>query len=192
MERIDSGRPISHVAAEAGVSRQRLGVWYRRWRAHGEQGLGWAFVEIDGVYQAGVCLRTSDEGARGDTFMVKGDGSSAAPDVPNDAMPLGAVVAIATLADCLPMANHMDLGDTERIVVGYDTLDHCIPADEDQSAAHGSGFAPEGAFLIRDITDQLPYGHFAVGRWGWMLTDIDQLDEPIRATGKQGVWEWTP
>ena len=39
MERIDSGRPISHVAAEAGVSRQRLGVWYRRWRAHGEQGL---------------------------------------------------------------------------------------------------------------------------------------------------------
>ncbi len=39
MERIDSGRPISHVAAEAGVSRQRLGVWYRRWRAHGQQGL---------------------------------------------------------------------------------------------------------------------------------------------------------
>lgn len=39
MERIDAGRPISHVAAEAGVSRQRLGVWYRRWRAHGEQGL---------------------------------------------------------------------------------------------------------------------------------------------------------
>ena len=39
MERIDQGRPISHVAAEAGVSRQRLGEWYRRWRQFGEAGL---------------------------------------------------------------------------------------------------------------------------------------------------------
>lgn len=39
MERIDLGRPISHVAAEGGVSRQRLGEWYRRWRAEGEAGL---------------------------------------------------------------------------------------------------------------------------------------------------------
>lgn len=33
MDRIDSGRPVSHVAAEAGVSRQRLGEWHRRWIA---------------------------------------------------------------------------------------------------------------------------------------------------------------
>ncbi|MFV5998946.1 helix-turn-helix domain-containing protein [Streptomyces sp. NPDC056231] len=37
--RIDAGRPIAHVAAEAGLSRRRLPKWYARWRAHGENGL---------------------------------------------------------------------------------------------------------------------------------------------------------
>lgn len=39
IERIESGRPISHVADEAGVSRQRLGEWYRRWLEEGDEGL---------------------------------------------------------------------------------------------------------------------------------------------------------
>lgn len=38
-ERIDSGRPIAHVAAEAGVSRATLSKWYGRWRDEGEAGL---------------------------------------------------------------------------------------------------------------------------------------------------------
>lgn len=38
-ERIDEGRPICHVADEAGVSRQRMGVWYSRWLEEGEAGL---------------------------------------------------------------------------------------------------------------------------------------------------------
>lgn len=38
-ERIAAGRPISHVAREMGISRQRAGVWYRRWQADGEDGL---------------------------------------------------------------------------------------------------------------------------------------------------------
>ncbi|WP_160150459.1 helix-turn-helix domain-containing protein [Nonomuraea solani] len=37
--RIDAGRPIAHVAAEAGLSRRCLAKWYARWRAHGENGL---------------------------------------------------------------------------------------------------------------------------------------------------------
>ncbi|GGV59300.1 hypothetical protein GCM10010294_07250 [Streptomyces griseoloalbus] len=37
--RIDAGRPIAHVAAEAGISRRCLAKWYARWRAHGENGL---------------------------------------------------------------------------------------------------------------------------------------------------------
>src|SRR5690606_7223217 len=32
-------RPIAHVAAEAGVSRQCLGKWVARYREHGEAGL---------------------------------------------------------------------------------------------------------------------------------------------------------
>ena len=38
-ERVDSGRPISHVAAEAGVARQTLGKWHERWSVQGDQGL---------------------------------------------------------------------------------------------------------------------------------------------------------
>lgn len=38
-ERVDRGRPKAHVAAEAGISRQCLWKWHRRWLAEGEAGL---------------------------------------------------------------------------------------------------------------------------------------------------------
>ncbi len=38
-QRVDAGRPICHVAAEAGVSRQTLGKWYARWQESGMHGL---------------------------------------------------------------------------------------------------------------------------------------------------------
>ena len=37
--RVDAGRPICHVATEAGIARQRLGHWYARWQTEGEAGL---------------------------------------------------------------------------------------------------------------------------------------------------------
>lgn len=37
--RIDAGRPIAHVAAEAGISRRCLAKWYARYLAEGEDGL---------------------------------------------------------------------------------------------------------------------------------------------------------
>lgn len=38
-QRVDAGRPICHVATEAGIARQTLGRWYARWREEGEAGL---------------------------------------------------------------------------------------------------------------------------------------------------------
>lgn len=38
-QRVDAGRPISHVAAEVGIARQTLGRWYARWCERGEAGL---------------------------------------------------------------------------------------------------------------------------------------------------------
>lgn len=38
-ERIASGRPVSHVAAEMGVSRSTAYRWWRRWQIEGPQGL---------------------------------------------------------------------------------------------------------------------------------------------------------
>ncbi|MEV6981830.1 leucine zipper domain-containing protein [Sphaerisporangium sp. NPDC051017] len=35
--RIDAGRPIAHIAAEAGLSRRCLAKWYARWRARRER-----------------------------------------------------------------------------------------------------------------------------------------------------------
>jgi transposase-like protein len=39
IERINSGRPLAHVAAEMGVSRKTADKWWRRWLTEGEDGL---------------------------------------------------------------------------------------------------------------------------------------------------------
>ncbi|MGW1399877.1 IS481 family transposase [Streptomyces sp. NPDC002405] len=39
VERVRSGRPVAHVAAEMGVSRPTAHKWIRRWRSEGESGL---------------------------------------------------------------------------------------------------------------------------------------------------------
>ncbi|WP_030694716.1 helix-turn-helix domain-containing protein, partial [Streptomyces globisporus] len=39
VERVCSGRPVAHVAAEMGISRTTAHKWIRRWRAEGEAGL---------------------------------------------------------------------------------------------------------------------------------------------------------
>lgn len=38
VERVRSGRPVAHVAAEMGVSRATAHKWIRRWRTEGEAG----------------------------------------------------------------------------------------------------------------------------------------------------------
>jgi len=39
VERVRSGRPVAHVAAEMGISRPTAHKWIRRWRSEGESGL---------------------------------------------------------------------------------------------------------------------------------------------------------
>ncbi|MER7408606.1 IS481 family transposase [Streptomyces sp. NPDC000070] len=39
VERVSTGRPVAHVAAEMGISRVTAHKWMRRWRREGEQGL---------------------------------------------------------------------------------------------------------------------------------------------------------
>lgn len=102
--------------------------------------------------------------------LVSEDGST-------DEIPYGAIVATCDLVDMLPMVGWYD--DVECIVVGDDSIDHCIPGPD------------EGRYLISAIDDQRPYGEFAPGRFAWMLKNI-QLIEPVPAKGKQGLWEWAP
>ena len=92
-------------------------------------------------------------------------------------LPLGAVVATATLADCLPMVEMN--GDDERDGT-------CVVLNG--TKAH---IDHEGEFRLTDIADQLPFGDFQPGRWAWMLTNVQPCD-PVPAKGKQGLWEWQP
>ena len=34
------------------------------------------------------------------------------------------------------------------------------------------------------------YGDFGEGRWLWFLVDIEPLDPPVPARGRQGLWNW--
>ncbi|MFI1252177.1 helix-turn-helix domain-containing protein, partial [Streptomyces netropsis] len=39
VERVRSGRPVAHVAAEMGISRPTAHKWVRRWKTEGDAGL---------------------------------------------------------------------------------------------------------------------------------------------------------
>jgi hypothetical protein len=96
-------------------------------------------------------------------------------------LPLGAVVATATLTDCVPI---------------YWWLDHYSPdqpqisVDDQNGNYWPHGFTGENAHA-ESINDQWPYGDFTPGRWAWLLTDVTPCD-PIPAKGKQGLWNWEP
>ena len=46
-----------------------------------------------------------------------------------------------------------------------------------------------GIWYWRDIN---AYGDFRVGRWIWVLRDIEPVDPPVPAKGRQGWWQWSP
>lgn len=39
---------------------------------------------------------------------------------------------------------------------------------------------------------QEPFGDFSPGRFGWVLADVVRLETPIRARGRQQLWDWEP
>lgn len=41
-----------------------------------------------------------------------------------------------------------------------------------------------------DPGEQLHFGNFEVGRWGFVLSDIRAVQPPIPARGALGLWEW--
>lgn len=120
-------------------------------------------------------------------------------------MPLGAVVATANLVDCLPMTHGLDEHDGDQIVIagGGELTLACLGSKfvsdgseffDDAGVTHISGrwqtATPEDGYGLFDISDQLPYGDFAPGRWAWMLDGIEPLPEPVLATGRQRLWNW--
>lgn len=131
-------------------------------------------------------------------------------------LPLGAIVATARLADCIPI---VDLTKPERRARRYVGVH---PQLRELMVATGQ-LVP----FFENRIDQLPYGDFRPGRWAWLLDDVKPTTErcpacmgkgwledspgapdgslsgclacrrdgacpPIPAKGRQGLWTWTP
>ena len=49
---------------------------------------------------------------------------------------------------------------------------------------------PITADWCEDGGSQIPYGDFTLGRFAWILENVQRCD-PIPAKGKQGLWDWS-
>jgi hypothetical protein len=127
-------------------------------------------------------------------------------------LPLGAVVASATLTACLPIKSPPD------------SAYGCVYYGHRGLWIWGGEVDPP-----RDISDQLPYGDWSPGGWAWLLDDVAPTTErcpwcwgqgwvhvsnrfgtaafgeadcrvcagagrcdPVPARGRPGVWRWKP
>ena len=84
--------------------------------------------------------------------------------------PLGVMVCTAVLWDAGKIvARAGQCGATRNVVLTIDWLgnsQHQVPADD--------------------------YGWYEVGRWVWMLGNVEVCHPPVPAKGRQGIWEWSP
>ena len=83
-------------------------------------------------------------------------------------MPMGAVVATATLA-------------------GMARVEHVNPVTG--HAVHDIG-TETGCAVGAARTRIDPWGYFSSGRWLWFLADVKALPEPAPAVGRQSFWHW--
>ena len=86
-------------------------------------------------------------------------------------MPLGAVVATAQLAGVYQVTQNPRLRGWEP--------------DYGYVLATGPPSTPD----LREIEID-SFGDFSLGRWLWMLTDIQRIGPPVPARGRQRLWEW--
>lgn len=97
-------------------------------------------------------------------------------------LPLGAVVAVAELTDVLPIVDDPDdLPDSPA----------CLEVDHPGWLV----FWPEGVVDREDTidcSDQLPFGDFSPGRFGWLLDNVRQLARPVPMRGALGLRDMEP
>lgn len=100
-------------------------------------------------------------------------------------LPLGAVVATCTLVDVVPIVHG------HKPIVSYPPR-YVTVSNGIANVTLGQHDGDRSAESLRDLTDQAPYGDFSPGRYAWLLDDIQPVDPPVPARGRQGLWEWTP
>lgn len=95
--------------------------------------------------------------------------------------PLGKMVAVCQLVDCLPI---VDVDAAE--IIG---TRRCVYRTTDGELVLDSPDAAEGEARYLDVSDQLPYGNWEPGRAAWLLDKIVMLD-PVPVKGALGLWDW--
>jgi len=118
--------------------------------------------------------------------------------------PLGAVVAVANLTDCLPVGSFHH-GDWDRLDPNPPTRDVdyintnveaiaeglCESPDASPLAIHHTRVSDKGSVHWSEpIPDQVAYsGGYAVrGNFGYLLSDVRRLGRPVPAKGALGLW----
>ena len=85
-------------------------------------------------------------------------------------LPRGYIIAVAELIDVWRVHVHKPGSSTSRIIKTYD--EHFVTGE-------------------REITDtEFLFGDFSLGRYAWEFANMQMLDKPIPAKGKQGLWNW--
>lgn len=87
-------------------------------------------------------------------------------------LPRGMVIAVAELVDCVST-------DRLRKVIEL-TLDgkNMRPLTQGEATA----------LISRDLSNELAFGDYASGRWGWVLDRVQRLPNPVSANGQLGLW----
>lgn len=100
-----------------------------------------------------------------------------------ESLTFGAVVAVADLTDCLPI---YDVSDDTGYHTGRPVLwkRDALFIDTEPKSKN-----PE---TLIDVSDQLPYGDFTPGRFGWLLDNVRPLSAPIPHKGGLGLRHATP
>lgn len=94
--------------------------------------------------------------------------------------PLGCIVAVCDLTDCIPIVDH-DAECIGQLRCVYTTSFGDLVLDTPDAA--------EGDPRVLDVSDQLPYGVWEPGRAAWLLDNVIMLD-PVPAKGALGLWDW--
>lgn len=108
-------------------------------------------------------------------------------------LPLGAVVAVATVTDCVPMVTRDEsYGRTED---GKWVVDTGPPDDRNLGSLrliHQATDAKGVGSYVLDLEAQRPWGDYRPGRWAWLLADVQALAEPVPCRGYQRLWNLQP
>lgn len=104
-------------------------------------------------------------------------------------LPLGVVLAVAELVDCCP------IGGTHSFSTGLVEGETPETAGQDVIVNHGHLVDEGHGRLVLDrwqgpsdvLDDQLPFGDWGDGRYGWRLENVRPVD-PVPVKGRQGLW----